>query len=38
MRSACINEIWLHTESENAVVIGVFSDMKKFGENAIQTP
>ncbi|HRH31126.1 MAG TPA: hypothetical protein PK950_00475 [Candidatus Paceibacterota bacterium] len=34
MESACIGGIWLRTESKNPVVIRVFEDMKKFGENS----
>lgn len=33
IHNACINDVWLHTQSENGVVLGVFDDMKKFGEN-----
>ncbi len=31
---ACINGIWLRTESQNPVVLSVFEDMKKFGESS----
>lgn len=30
IHSACINTIWLHTQSENPVVLKVFEDMKVF--------
>ncbi|MEN9582929.1 MAG: hypothetical protein RL641_883 [Candidatus Parcubacteria bacterium] len=38
LHSACINDIWLHTQSTNPTVVAVFEDMKKFGEKAVATP
>jgi hypothetical protein len=32
IHNACINGIWLHTQSESTFVLSVFADMKKFGE------
>lgn len=32
IHSACINSIWLHTQSENPAVLKVFEDMKAFAE------
>jgi hypothetical protein len=32
IHNACINGIWLHTQSESETVLSVFADMKKFGE------
>ncbi len=33
IHNACINGIWLHTQSESPFVHRVFEDMKKFGES-----